>query len=82
MAPNEQEPYGLCLGGPVPCRAYRLFRVDGYADIPLEDHRETWPIRSKRFRRTRCLPMRRATSVRLRTGMSNKGLAASIRTQH
>jgi hypothetical protein len=50
MAPNEQEPYGLCLGGPVPCRAYRLFRVDGYADIPLEDHWETWPRRSKRFR--------------------------------
>jgi hypothetical protein len=21
-----------------------------YADIPLKDHRETWPIRSKRFR--------------------------------
>jgi hypothetical protein len=21
-----------------------------YADIPLTDHRETWPIRSKRFR--------------------------------
>jgi hypothetical protein len=30
MAPNRQEPYGLCLGAPVPCRAERLFWVDGY----------------------------------------------------
>jgi hypothetical protein len=36
------------FGWPCALPRYRLIRVDGYAVIPLEDHRETW--RSKRFR--------------------------------